>query len=92
MHSQDATPADLAAALRPLNQLGHALTAPSWPLWQDVPPRELGHLALALSQQFRNDLLHDLIRQVANLLLGFRLDRVLDQNRLVLRHPQYRAL
>lgn len=45
--------------------------------------RRLLHFLL---QQFGDDLIDDLIGQRSHFLLGFGLDGMLDENRLVLRH------
>lgn len=52
----------------------------------------LGDLTLALPQQLGDNLVDDLIGQCSHLVRRLGLNRVLDQNGLVLGHPQNRAL
>ena len=54
--------------------------------------RRLGGLLLSVSQQLGDDLVNDLIGQGADLVLGFGLDGVCDQDRLVVRQTQSGAL
>ena len=45
-----------------------------------------------VSQQLGDDLVYDLVGQAADLVLGFGLDRMLYQNRFVVRHAERGAL
>ena len=45
-----------------------------------------------MSEQLADNLVNDLIRQGSDFILGLGLNRMRHQNRLILRHPQRRAL
>ena len=60
-----------------------------------LPPlgeRSLCRLLFSVIEQLADNLVNDLIRQGSDFVLGLGLNRMLNQNRLILRHPKRRAL
>ena len=54
--------------------------------------RSLRRLLLFVFEQLADDLVNDLVRQSSDFGLGLRLNRMRNQNRLILSHPQRGAL